>query len=144
MRRTMTAFTLSLGLVAVASAPLAAAQETYPLDYEVTTEGDCSDVTFTGQSGVPGSEFVPITLEDADGDGVFTGSQSINSADVQQVVQVLAGDEVIADPGTIDVTGGSTVTATYTCGDVDDAPPPSGGVDTGAGGTATLEWPTSS
>jgi hypothetical protein len=141
MNRTLTTAALSLGVLAAASVPLASAQETYPLSYEVRTEGACSGVTFTGQSGVPGSEFVPITLEDSDGDGVFTGSQSIDATDTQQVVQILADDEVIADPGTVDVTGGRTVTASYTCGDVDDAPPPSGGVDTGAGGTAGLEWP---
>lgn len=121
MRRTLTAAGLTLGLLAAASVPLASAQETYTLSYRVASEGACSEVTFTGQSGVPGSEFVPITLADADGDGVFAGSQSIDAADAQQVVQILAGDQVIADPGTIDVTGGRTVTATYTCGDVEEA-----------------------
>ncbi len=145
MRRIIVAASGTLVLLAASAMPLAIAQEEYPLTFQVTTTGgDCSGVTFAGEWGPPNSEFrQPQTLTDPDGDRVFTNTQSVDVAEFPEVVARIVNDRVLAGPVTIDVTGGRTLSTTYTCGDVDAGTAPTGGVDTGAGGTAT-PWPTRS
>lgn len=105
------------GVGALAMAGSATAAARHGLTYEVTTTGSCSSVNFAGEAGVPGSEYVTTWLEDQDGDGVYTGSRTVDAG--TYVVRLRAGGKTFRDVGRVNVDSNTTVRGNYTCSSED-------------------------